>query len=81
MGRRVGTPKGPRSQGHQAFAGHEAERAPEPRPSFTYPYPIPLSHHLHPSFPSTASLLPFLGLSIYDLFPFNHCLTVFLSLP
>lgn len=81
MGRRVGTPKGPRSQGHQAFAGHEAERAPEPRPYFTYPYPILQSHHLHPSFPPTASLLSFLALSVYDLFPFNHCLTVFLSLP
>lgn len=79
-GRRVGTPKGPRSQGHQASAGREAESAPERRPCFTYTYPIPLPHYHHPSFAPTTSPPPFLALSIHDFFSFNHCIIVFPSL-
>ena len=60
MGRRVGTPKGPRSQGHQALAGHEAERAPEPRPGFTYPFPIPHLTVSTPPFPQLRSYFHFL---------------------
>lgn len=53
LGRRVGTPKGPRSQGHQAFAGHEAERAPGAAALLH----LPLSH------PPTSPSPPFLSLS------------------